>query len=589
MQSALVTNHFLQAMVEAPTTVVEPTDQGFAVAFEQDPRVPDSDVAFADSQAVGPIVPTFWVGPVQTIPASVHAGLHESELIHHLEADIADSGIVPVAPEDSLTSVVFGVSDPGPAQGPDITMGAISEASDVGAILSTMGRINEEAEGLPADRAGRFEPERHRMPGDAVRGSLQTEIHAPDLTLQTESDTEPDVVQRPVRLNSGTQATIPAAIMANWQPEAVQTGASEAGGTIQLDETIEEQIVRREPSQASHDPIGGGVELKEHASQVTFEGDLSIPDLRREVRQPDIGRDVERPASPMLDLHQGEPAEPGIRRASFWEHVFAGLTAPNHATYAPTDQGAVHDPAVGPSVALVAGTPELMSVRVAANVISLPTLSLPRDRSQTAPLDEPSVQGPWPVATGGSAPVPNGLTDSMPLIQVSEWDQSHLEGREHLDHAPLSGQLFQPGFGATSGPHGSLSLPVHQVAMQLAKVMVEVTDKATELALAPEELGRVSLRLEPDAANPDRMTILINVERPETLDLFRRHAGELAEAIKAAGYSGADIGFGQHGQGSNPDHKPTENAPGSGRSAEDPALTSPARRDVVGASLDLRL
>ena len=35
------------------------------------------------------------------------------------------------------------------------------------------------------------------------------------------------------------------------------------------------------------------------------------------------------------------------------------------------------------------------------------------------------------------------------------------------------------------------------------------------------------LKLKPDAANPDRMVVMITFERPETLDLFRRHAGDL--------------------------------------------------------------
>lgn len=166
-----------------------------------------------------------------------------------------------------------------------------------------------------------------------------------------------------------------------------------------------------------------------------------------------------------------------------------------------------------------------------------------------------------------------------------------MDRHEQADPAPFSGPLFQSGSGSGTapGPHGLASFPVQQVAVQIAGVMVDITDKATELALAPEELGRVSLRLEPDAANPDRMTILITVERPETLDLFRRHAGELAEAIRAAGYSGADIGFGQHGQGSSPNHGPNDETPGAGRPPEDLTPVSPARRDVVGASLDLRL
>lgn len=170
----------------------------------------------------------------------------------------------------------------------------------------------------------------------------------------------------------------------------------------------------------------------------------------------------------------------------------------------------------------------------------------------------------------------------------------HLDGEEVALGAPAASGSASSG-ATIHSPAGALapqSTPVPQVAAQITAALTRSADGATELALAPEELGQVRLRLEPDSGNPERMVVMITFERPETLDLFRRHAGELAEALRAAGYSGADIGFGQDHAGS-----PGNDAQGGGsaqRSQDAPetsasASPSPPPRAAAGASLDLRL
>ncbi len=145
-----------------------------------------------------------------------------------------------------------------------------------------------------------------------------------------------------------------------------------------------------------------------------------------------------------------------------------------------------------------------------------------------------------------------------------------------------------PSHASAAPPQGTASLPVPQVTAQITAALSQSADGATELALSPEELGHVRLRLEPDTANPDRMVVTMTFERPETLDLFRRHAGELADALRAAGYAGADIGFGQGGGGSNG----SDRTAGQPTAQDMPDLAPPpsaAPRLAVGASLDLRL
>lgn len=141
-------------------------------------------------------------------------------------------------------------------------------------------------------------------------------------------------------------------------------------------------------------------------------------------------------------------------------------------------------------------------------------------------------------------------------------------------------------------PQAASAFPVPQVAAQISTALSRLSDGSTELALAPEELGKVRLKLKPDVAHPDRMVVMITFERPETLELFRRHAGELADALRAAGYAGADIGFGQDGSsasGSDRRDRPAPTASDAAFRPDTPGIAPPTARLGAGASLDLRL
>lgn len=181
------------------------------------------------------------------------------------------------------------------------------------------------------------------------------------------------------------------------------------------------------------------------------------------------------------------------------------------------------------------------------------------------------------------------LNGPAPRWLFSAWDDGvHLQGRWSHGSDPFASLGTHASSGTATTAHTQQSLPVPQIAAQLAGVLARNANTVTELALAPEELGRVKLRMEPEAGNPDRMVILISVERPETLDLFRRHAGELADAIKNAGYSGADIGFGQSGREGGSDQRKDQSPFGAGLPFDD---NDPSAAPMLsaGASLDLRL
>lgn len=81
-------------------------------------------------------------------------------------------------------------------------------------------------------------------------------------------------------------------------------------------------------------------------------------------------------------------------------------------------------------------------------------------------------------------------------------------------------------------------LPLRQMATTLAAH----PDQGVELVLAPEELGRVRLVLHPADGG---VSVRIVADRPETLDLMRRHAAELAGELQSLGFGTVNFGFGE--------------------------------------------
>ncbi|UWQ08022.1 flagellar hook-length control protein FliK [Aliiroseovarius crassostreae] len=92
-------------------------------------------------------------------------------------------------------------------------------------------------------------------------------------------------------------------------------------------------------------------------------------------------------------------------------------------------------------------------------------------------------------------------------------------------------------------------LPRH-VALQLAEVARKMPDRPVELTLSPEELGKLRLTFSGDLS---AMTIAVNVERPETLDLMRRHIDLLAQEMRDIGYGEVTFSFTQSGAGGKED------------------------------------
>ncbi|GAB1361056.1 hypothetical protein MASR1M32_02920 [Rhodobacter sp.] len=122
--------------------------------------------------------------------------------------------------------------------------------------------------------------------------------------------------------------------------------------------------------------------------------------------------------------------------------------------------------------------------------------------------------------------------------------------------APLPSLALPPAHGPTPDQHAVavVDWPVAPspvaplpdgpppVRMQIVQALSASGSPVTELRLAPDELGHVRIDMRHEG---DRLVMTVSVERPETLDMLRRHAGDLVADLRAGGHAGLDLSFGR--------------------------------------------
>jgi flagellar hook-length control protein FliK len=380
------------------------------------------------------------------------------------------------------------------------------------------------------------------------------------------------------------------------------------------------------PSQATPQPIAvGAAPMKAGASNAPSDrletnGRAAAKDLGETwigVTGADVAHPSAKPAVPASPVPAAEHPpgpdmpyhSPPLGDWSASQALFAGLgyLAPAVTPSAPTAPST--DPAKEPDAAAshtpTAPSPDpAVTVFLAAEppasaeqaVTSLPDLALNRDRtdiSQAATTTPMAPIAPHPIAA------PRATT---PQIVVRPWGSSDpnrlaalpVDQRENAAEIALGPLPTVPAFGATTGtatPAAPPALP--QLAAQIVHNLAGPADGTIEITLAPAELGKVRLRMRPDARDPERMVVVLSFDRPETHDLFRRHADQLAEAIRSAGYSGVDIGFDRRestSDGAQTAPAPTDESVASPPDPANAPITAiAALRLGTSATLDLRL
>ena len=125
------------------------------------------------------------------------------------------------------------------------------------------------------------------------------------------------------------------------------------------------------------------------------------------------------------------------------------------------------------------------------------------------------------------------------------------------------------------------------VSQQIIDSVQRTREGTFEISLSPEELGRVRMTLTPTETG---LHLNLSSERPETLDLLKRHIANLQQDFAALGYGDIAFDFGQ----SDGDGGASDSTFGSTQGADtedlrDGATSVPLHRLALDGGLDLRL
>lgn len=123
----------------------------------------------------------------------------------------------------------------------------------------------------------------------------------------------------------------------------------------------------------------------------------------------------------------------------------------------------------------------------------------------------------------------------------------------------LSPGTAPPGHAAqgTAAMHTNPSHMARGVAWQIASAVQNNGERSFDILLNPADLGKVRISLTPGESG---MTVHIQADRPDTLDLLRRHIGILGQDFRDLGYENTSFSFGGDGRNARPDSQAGEMA-----------------------------
>jgi flagellar hook-length control protein FliK len=125
-----------------------------------------------------------------------------------------------------------------------------------------------------------------------------------------------------------------------------------------------------------------------------------------------------------------------------------------------------------------------------------------------------------------------------------------------------------------------------ETAHQIAVAVTSTPDKMTEILLNPEELGRVRLSM---TASEGAITLNVAADRPETMDLLRRHIDALAQEFRELGYDSLSFSFGSQTEGDASEEMTEPDQPALSQMEELAAQPNDRALPLANAGLDLRL
>jgi flagellar hook-length control protein FliK len=143
------------------------------------------------------------------------------------------------------------------------------------------------------------------------------------------------------------------------------------------------------------------------------------------------------------------------------------------------------------------------------------------------------------VDTAAPAQIVAGITP----LSDSSWSVGALALVAEAAFEVVGGQSVTTLLGDSAATH---SVVPRQIVHQMFDATLRAVQRPVDLILNPEELGKVRISM---VMAENGITMNILAERPETLDLIRRHVDQLAYELRQIGYGTIGFTFGQHNRG----------------------------------------
>ncbi|WP_192808365.1 flagellar hook-length control protein FliK [Oceanicola granulosus] len=182
-------------------------------------------------------------------------------------------------------------------------------------------------------------------------------------------------------------------------------------------------------------------------------------------------------------------------------------------------------------------------------------------------------------------------------LQIQQVDVANIQKRTvasaEIRNLPDHPAISYPSPLDLPRPPSPMSSPVQPAAhaqkasRQIAVAIQAVAPGTTEIQLDPRELGRVTLNV---ATSETGLHVVIATERPETLDLIRRHIDLLTLELRSAGGGTASFDFAGTGREAERFGRPSADAPPEAEADDDtspPPQTAPSASSSDG--VDLRI
>lgn len=154
-------------------------------------------------------------------------------------------------------------------------------------------------------------------------------------------------------------------------------------------------------------------------------------------------------------------------------------------------------------------------------------------------------QGPQTPPVAASAGFVSNPLEERKVNVFADPEGEHMFGKE-ADVA-MTGTTERSAPSGPTAPTPSVSRPEtpQAVVRQIIESMARSSASTWEVQLQPEELGRVRMTM---TATEAGMAVTVLADRPETLDLMRRHIDLLEKSLNELGYEETSFTFSERGE-----------------------------------------